>query len=370
MVRIFSDTQKSFSTTNNHTNEIYNLILKLYKNPFLAIYYLCNKIKNFAALLYKSQAIGSYKIDKLILNELKSIKFDIIHCHDLNTTYIGVRIKKNNPSIKFIFDSHEIYFALHTLNWFKKIKAKMLFKKVLKYTDGFITVNDSIAQYFQQLFNLKISPVVIKNAAQQDIQKVPYDNRLHKVLNLSFKTKILLYHGGYSKYRGLPQLVAAGELLPKGWVLVMIGWGKLENDLKDIAIKNGTISKKVFFLPKVPQSELLEWTKGASIGIIPYENIGLNHYFCSPNKIWEFCNADVPFLAPPYPEFKKIINKYNVGWFIDEEITSISIINMVKKLDDHPETIRKYKESCNKFVKEDHWGVYAEKLLRLYEKII
>ncbi|HYE68658.1 MAG TPA: hypothetical protein VEA58_08600, partial [Anaerovoracaceae bacterium] len=47
----------------------------------------------------------------------------------------------------------------------------------------------------------------------------------------------------------------------------------------------------VVFIPPAPQNDLALWTAGGTIGIIPYEKIGLNHWFCTPNKLWEYPNA-------------------------------------------------------------------------------
>ncbi len=109
---------------------------------------------------------------------------------------------------------------------------------------------------------------------------VPYDGCLHEAAGLPLSQKILLYQGGYSTERGLPTLVRSASMLPDGWTLIMMGWGPLAGQLKQIAAfasaragRDATDGEpaKVRFIPAVPARELKSWTQGATVGIIPYE---------------------------------------------------------------------------------------------------
>lgn len=61
-------------------------------------------------------------------------------------------------------------------------------------------------------------------------------------------------------------------------------------------------------------AELPLWTAGATVGLIPYMNRGLNHWYCTPNKLWEYPSAGVPVLASPFPEMMKLIQAHGFGW--------------------------------------------------------
>ena len=71
----------------------------------------------------------------------------------------------------------------------------------------------------------------------------------------------------------------------------------LEKKLKSLANKLGILGKKVIFMDRVPQKELLRYTAGADFGIIPYPDIDLNTKYCTPNKMFEFLTANVPMIA-------------------------------------------------------------------------
>ncbi len=139
-------------------------------------------------------------------------------------------------------------------------------QRFLREADHFITINRCAAAFYRDAYPFLPLAVILRNAALRE-EPFDYDGRLHEAASLPRTEKILLYQGSYTEDRGLQTLVRAGDLLPDGWTLVMMGWGPIEHELRAIA---GT-SPKVRFVPAAPRLELAHWTAGASAGIIPYE---------------------------------------------------------------------------------------------------
>ena len=44
---------------------------------------------------------------------------------------------------------------------------------------------------------------------------------------------------------------------------------------------------RVYFIPAVPQRDLLAYCASADAGVIPYQAVDLNNYYTSPNKLFE-----------------------------------------------------------------------------------
>ena len=67
--------------------------------------------------------------------------FDVIHCHDLSSLPIGVKLKKK-LSLPLIYDAHEIwgYMVAKDLPWWRYYLWKE--KSLLKYVDEIITVGE------------------------------------------------------------------------------------------------------------------------------------------------------------------------------------------------------------------------------------
>lgn len=129
---------------------------------------------------------------------------------------------------------------------------------------------------------------------------------------------------------------------------------------------DGSISR-VRFVPMAPHSELVEWTSGASIGVIPYENIGLNHWFCSPNKIWEYPNAGVPILASRLHYLSGIIGRWGLGWTFASDPSVPDIVSVVRSITD--EDLETKRVNCQRFIEADNYRVHEHRLLDLFERI-
>jgi len=300
---------------------------------------------------------------------LKEERPSIVHAHDLTALPLASKYAKKE-GVKLIFDAHEIYDHLAQTDDEMAELNSLLLDKYAPSVDRFITINQSIANYYRTNYPKLPRAIVVKNAAKY-AEPISYDGRLHEAAGLPIDRKIIIYQGGYAAKRGLIQLLMAGEYLNPEWSLVYMGWGSLEDELHRVAdaliLKNPAIAEKIRFVPKVKQDELPYWTAGATIGAIPYENTGLNHWFCNPNKLWEYPNAGVPIIASPFPEMSSIIDKYELGWYLPDPLNPKAIAEVINQLTE--DQIKAASDNCFRFMKEDNWDVYAKRLKVLYGEI-
>jgi glycosyltransferase involved in cell wall biosynthesis len=120
---------------------------------------------------------------------------------------------------------------------------------------------------------------------------------------------------------------------------------------------------KIRFVPPAAQEELLLWSQGATIGVIPYPNDGINHWVCSPNKLWEYSCAGVPVLVSPVIELYNFIQEYDFGWVLPPDPSPERIGRIVNSLDDGEVEAKRARTQA--FIADHHWGVYAERLLEV-----
>ncbi|HSZ74140.1 MAG TPA: glycosyltransferase [Rhizomicrobium sp.] len=306
----------------------------------------------FVRYRYRAQAVAQHAI---------ALKPDVIHAHDCTTLPAAVAVKKA-LGIPLVYDAHEIYEAsagkrLGAVDYYIRIHQRFL-----RYVDRFITINRCAAAFYRDAYPFLPPAVILRNAALGE-EPFAYDGRLHDAAGLPRSEKILLYQGSYTGDRGLETLVRAGNLLPDGWTLVMMGWGPTEQELRRIA----GASPKVRFVPAAPRLELGHWTAGASAGIIPYEGTVLNHWICTPNKLWEYPNVGVPLIVQPFPELRDVVETYGCGWVMPEE-TPESIAALVESLTG--EMLVRAHEACRRFIEADSWeAAYRQKLIDLYGSI-
>jgi glycosyltransferase involved in cell wall biosynthesis len=271
----------------------------------------------------------------LVISQNKN--YDIVWANDLPTLLPAAKIadKKN---AKLVYDSHEIY--TETLNQFFPIKSSffkhLIFRtllsimkrhggkterKLVKKTDFFITVNESILAYFQSIY-------AIKNG--QSIMNLPYKNisvsspiNFRQKFDLNTNDIICLYQGVLNEGRGLKRMIDAIEQCETHIKLIIIGSGVLELELKKQA--SSLIGKRIFFIPQVPLNELPNYTSGADFGINFLEDFNLSKKMASPNKLFEYIHAGIPVLCSTGLENEKVLNNFNVGIATEIDIVHISM---------------------------------------------
>jgi glycosyltransferase involved in cell wall biosynthesis len=236
-------------------------------------------------------------------------KADILWSNDLDTllpNFIITKLKKS----KLVYDSHE-YFTESVYKQSSRKVWEMLENKLFPQLKNVITVNDSIKNIYENKY--KVPVTVIRN--------VPYCYK-RKYSRKSFifpaNKKILVMQGmGLNENRGAEEAVLMMQFLPDDFVLYFIGSGTVIKKLKQMVV-NLKLQAKVFFIDPLPYNEMMEYTSEAFLGLI-FEKIHFTdeHRFALPNKFFDYIHAGIPVLSSKAVEIKLLINKYNIGDFIN-----------------------------------------------------
>ena len=117
------------------------------------------------------------------------------------------------------------------------------------------------------------------------------------------------------------------------------------------------VAKRAAIIPPVPNEDLLNWTQGAKIGIIPYPISCQNHWGAAPNKLWEYPTAGVPLMVTPSQTMFKVINEYGAGWLLSSDPTAKEIKDQIAML--KPADFEKAKKACELFIKESNWSIHS-----------
>jgi len=317
-------------------------------------------------------AIGIHRnsrvIAELMQAELDRIRPDAVHCHDLPTLPVGAAWRRRHPQAKVVFDSHEIYDSVSQMPRAAAWIWRRMLRRHAQEVDLFITINDSIAGLLRQRDPVLPPAVVIRNAARLPTTAVRPDGRLRAAAGIESGQRVLLYQGGFQSGRGLPQLLRAAMTMPPGWMLVMMGFGSMESELRGLAARIDPDSRRIRFIPPAPHAELVHWTADADLGLIPYENTCLNHWFCSPNKLWEYPVAGVPMLVSPFPELRATVERHGVGRCLPEPLDADGLAETLNSIG--AEELRAMRQNCRRYLEHDHWGVYAERLVEAYRGLL
>lgn len=307
-------------------------------------------------------------IAALMQAELDRIRPDSVHCHDLPTLPVGAEWRRRHPGAKVVFDSHEIYDAVSQMPRAAAWMWRRMLSRHAAEVDLFITINDSIAALLRERDPALPPAVVIRNAARLPASVVEPDGRLRAAAGIEPGQRVLLYQGGYQTGRGLPQLLRSAMTLPPDWVLVMMGFGSMEGELRTLAAGVDPEGRRIRFIPPAPHAELVHWTADADLGLIPYENTCLNHWLCSPNNLWEYPVAGVPMLVSPFPELRATVERHVVGRCLPEPLDAAGLAATLDSIGD--EELRAMRRNCRRYLEQDHWGIYAERLVEAYRGLL
>ncbi|MCL5407043.1 MAG: glycosyltransferase [Patescibacteria group bacterium] len=284
---------------------------------------------------------------------------DIYHAHDLDGLLCAMPAALLHRKT-LIYDSHEVWSEifpfsnLGALRWLFKPLEKFLMFKV---KTG-LTVNQVIANFLSKKYHKEF--IAIYNTPKKDIQaKAPFS------LRKKFpRKKIILQLGIVDEGRGLEQMIKAVKFLPQNYLVVFLGRGKLENQIKKMA-EDLKLEKQVYVLPRVAPDEVVSTIKEVDLGLALTQKISLSYYYSSPNKLFQYIAAEVPILGSNFPEYKKIILQNNIGEVVNPANSKLIAQKIIKML--KPTAQKKYRRNLAGLSQAKYnWTIEEEKLLKFY----
>ena len=313
----------------------------------------------FLQLIYFSRL--DYR--SFVWHTLQQYRADVIHVHDLPLLWLGTELAKNWQA-QMVYDAHEIYYAHHSLSPAQKKKLAKQERRLIAKVDIFSTVNNAIADYFSSIYGIR--PLVLLNCTDTPPDGFARESRsiLRTKSGLPADARVVLYQGWFSQERNLLTLVRAAELLSENTYLVMIGYGEYEKELY-AALEGKPRADKVRFIGQIDSKEIMTYTAGADLGIIPYQAVDLNHKLCSPNKFFEYVQAGIPVVAQDLVFFRGMAERYGVVSV--GNLSSVSgMATAINALLDNDEQLETMRTACHDATKVLNWRTEGRKLLDAY----
>lgn len=307
-------------------------------------------------------------VDK-VLEQKKN--YDFIWANDLPCLKPGVILKKKLGA-KLVYDSHEIYnetlnqffpenskgikrvLYMSTLNFMRYFGVKAENRMVRK-ADICITVGKYVKDFLQNQFKIDDMKVLYNCPhLHQDDKKVDFRAKL----GFEEKDMILLYQGLMNQGRALPEMIQAQKHTNENIKFVLMGDGPIKLKLQGL-VTELKLDNKVFFIDRVDSSVLLQYTRGADVGIVLQETEkNFSKKLGIANKFFEYIHAGIPFVATDAPENRLVYNKYKVCKLVNP---NHDIIEIAKAIDDlFNDDLMKYKEASKKAAAEYNWDNQEE----------
>lgn len=327
-----------------------------------------DKLKMFinrTFMLVAKKVFHLNSFEMFMVSKLNVFDADVIHVHDLPCLKVGAYVA-NKKGIPLIYDAHEIYYAQDVLSKKQQGFYFKYEKNNIKKAAQVITVNPFIAKLMAERYNMP-EPNVILNCTELPSNFNVYNRIIRDRVSIPQNWKIVLYQGWISAERNIETLIRGVKYFPKDSCLAILGYGEYEKTLREIAELEG-IQDKVFFLGQVPSDEMLNFSVGADLGVIPYKAIDDNHLYCSPNKLFEYILAGLPIISNKLPFFELIANEYQCISMTDMDSPEIFGRHVAILLEDSVK-LENLRNNCKKAAAKLNWHEEGKKLLEIYRTV-
>lgn len=287
---------------------------------------------------------------------------ELLIANDLDTLLANFLVSKIK-GIPLIYDTHEYFCHVPELSNRPFVRSvwKCIERWIFPKIKTVITVNGSLAKLYAEEYNIKVH--TIHNFPESNLNT---ELKTKKKLGIPENKKLILYQGAVNIDRGLEEAIEAMTLLADS-VLLIIGTGDILPDLKTLVIRRG-LADRIKFFGAIPFQDLPNYTHHADFGIAIEKDTNLNYKYSLSNKIFDYINADIPVLASPLPEVKKLFSEHDIGLMV-ENYHPDHLADKMKEMTNNIELQRKWKRSLVQARQKFTWDKEEKTLSNLLDKL-
>lgn len=291
------------------------------------------------------------------------IKPEIIHANDLDTlpsAYVASRL----TGARLLYDAHELWASAGRDVGTSALQLALSMERFLCHrADAVVAVSELRSQRMAELLGIP-KPLVVMNTPPH----VPFADLAPGDWVRQFAgRKIVLHQGRYVANRGILEAILAARYLPDDVVVVLRGYGPIENQLRSRTIEEG-LSERVVFLPPVPMVDLVSSAVGADLGLVLYMPINENNLYAAPNKMFEYMMAGVPSVSSDIPYAREVLVENGLG-VVFTPGDPRDMARVISELLADRDRLAIMKKNCIGKARQFSWEVEVRKLLDEYDRI-
>ncbi len=279
---------------------------------------------------------------------------DIIHCHDLDTLWPGIRYGRKF-GIPVIFDAHESYpdMVAHLFPSWLVLMIRRMETALVPKTTAVITVGEILARHYQSLHAKKV--VVVGN---------------YKTLNLSEPVRPqkipplkIIYVGGLNRDRMIGPMIEAvsGD---ERYHFTIVGAGSELSRLQELA---GS-SANILFTGYKPQAEARALIEQCHLVYYGIDCTYANNQYSTPNLLFLALASGRPIITTNVGEIAEIVGTQSCGSVLaDLEGSTIRRVleqYFEESLWQH-QSERSFRAAASKY----NWDIAKQNLLGLYQDL-
>jgi len=278
---------------------------------------------------------------------------DVIHCHDLDTLPIGVRLKKamGRP---LVYDCHEVFGYMIEADM-PRIVVDYTFRlerRLAPQADRVIAVNEMVKEYVDRITGG--NAVVVRNC---------HEKVLDEYVQPPAQPFTILYLGTLHPSRFIMPAIEAMDELPEA--RLVIGGSK---QLTDVVRRACAAHANTDFIGMVPAEEVFPRTIASHVVLSMFDPRQRINRVGLPNKIFEAMAAGRPVLVSAGLPMASLVEREGCGLAVP--YSRAGFVNAVQRLQRDPDlTERLGRNGLAAAKREYNWAMESQKLVALYEDL-
>ena len=316
------------------------------------------------ALVRRLVPFVKYRLfSRVFAEHIAAIKPDIVHANDLICLPAGSDAARLCGA-KLVYDAHELEIHRNPpLPIVQKLFVGYTEARYGRQADAVITVGRLVGQELAK--HLKRSDIhVIYNSPI--IEKC--HRHIRQDLQLAEECFLIIYVGKVTTGRGVGEVLA---LLPKLSGVTFATVGSCDDKTRTILESQAErldIAQRFRILPAVPFEQVVDYIRGADLGVISVEPVTLSYQYCMPNKLFEMAFADVPIISNKLDEIEEFLKDNENGEiadFLDGTALTYKIYRMLHEKAKYQMT----KTRMDAMASQYSWGTQCAHLSTLYHDL-
>jgi glycosyltransferase involved in cell wall biosynthesis len=303
-----------------------------------------------------------------VRSHIAAWKPDLIHAHDANTLFAAGPVAKR-LHVPFVYDSHELWTGRNMR--MNRPVAKRIEGPNERYwarrAAGVITVSPSIAEWLKENYELRETPVLVRNIPPFN-GELPgrAGGRLRELAGLPSSAKVVAYCGGITTNRGIEESIDATAHLPRDTHFVLLGHGNelFRGTLIDRAKELG-VDDRVHFIGSVPSGEVSAALADADVSLVLTRPTCLSYEYSLPNKLFESIHAGIPILATRLVDVAALIDAYDVGETVE---VGAGATQLATRIQDVIVKTEHFRESAERAASRLAWANEADRLVGAWSR--
>jgi glycosyltransferase involved in cell wall biosynthesis len=236
-------------------------------------------------------------------------RFDVLHCHDLDTLPLGVLLAKLRRK-PLVYDAHESFPDMLQDSVSDRIRRGLVKLEdfLIRRVDLLITVGEKLRRHFEAR-GAKHS-VVVGNWKRLTEFAVTDDERqgIRQRLGIPNSATVVVNITQLLKDRKIEELLEAADGCSDVYVIIG-GKGILEGMVKERAARN----PRIVYVGFVTGSHIPAYTCAADAVYYGFDPENPNARFSAPNKLFEALAAGRPLITGDFGEIADVVRKGQCG---------------------------------------------------------